>query len=80
MVPLGQAGARRITSGSRPKQVAGLLTAPLRRPRLHVHLGAPVRLTGSPAEATAQAHDAVTAAWRTASRSASRSSAARSAA
>ena len=66
VVPLGQAGARRISSGSRPKQVAGLLTAPLRRPRLHVHLGAPVRLSGSPAEATAQAHDAVTAAWRTA--------------
>ena len=66
VVPLGQAGARRITSGSRTKQLAGLFTAPLRRPRLHVHLGAPIRLTGSPAEATAQAHAALTAAWRTA--------------
>ncbi|QMU76621.1 1-acyl-sn-glycerol-3-phosphate acyltransferase [Streptacidiphilus sp. PB12-B1b] len=66
VVPLGQAGARRITSGSRTKQLAGLCTAPLRRPRMHVHFGAPVRLSGSLAEATAQAHTAVTAAWRTA--------------
>ena len=66
VVPLGQAGARRITSGGRAKQLAGLLTAPVRRPRLHVHFGAPVRLTGSPAEATAQAHAAVATAWRTA--------------
>jgi hypothetical protein len=43
--------------------VAGLFTAPLRRPRLHVHLGAPVRLSGTLAEATAQAHTALTAAW-----------------
>jgi 1-acyl-sn-glycerol-3-phosphate acyltransferase len=66
IVPLGQAGARRITSGSRAKQLAGLFSAPLRRPRLHVHFGAPVRLTGSLSEATAQAHAAVTSAWRTA--------------
>jgi 1-acyl-sn-glycerol-3-phosphate acyltransferase len=66
VVPLGQAGARRIVSGSRTKQLAGLFTAPLRRPRLHVHLGAPVRLTGSPAEATAQVHAALTSAWQTA--------------
>ena len=63
VVPLGQAGARRITSGGRFKQLAGLFTAPLRRPRLHVHLGAPVRLSGTLAEATAQAHTALTAAW-----------------
>ena len=66
VVPLGQAGARRITSGSTAKQLAGLATAPLRRPRLHVHVGTPVVLTGSPSEATAQAYAAVAAARRTA--------------
>jgi 1-acyl-sn-glycerol-3-phosphate acyltransferase len=66
VVPLGQAGARRITSGSTAKQLAGLLTAPLRRPRLHVHVGAPIQLTGTQAEATAQAYAAVAAARRTA--------------
>ncbi|PSJ25075.1 1-acyl-sn-glycerol-3-phosphate acyltransferase, partial [Streptosporangium nondiastaticum] len=66
VVPLGQAGARRVTSGSRPKQLAGLVTAPLRRPALHVHVGAPVRLTGDRASATVRAHAAVTSAWRTA--------------
>ncbi|WP_042377580.1 lysophospholipid acyltransferase family protein [Streptacidiphilus melanogenes] len=64
VVPLGQAGARRITSGSVLKQLAGVTTAPLRRPRIHVALGAPVRLDGSVAEATAQAHTAVTEAWQ----------------
>lgn len=67
IVPLGQAGARRITSGGRLKQLAGLFTSPLRRPRLHVHFGAPIVLTGTLAEATSQAHTAVAAAWRTAS-------------
>jgi 1-acyl-sn-glycerol-3-phosphate acyltransferase len=66
VIPLGQAGARRITSGSRTKQLAGLATAPLRRPRLHVHIGAPLLLTGDQAARTAGAHEAVTAAWRTA--------------
>ncbi|MEV4944931.1 lysophospholipid acyltransferase family protein [Streptomyces sp. NPDC053755] len=66
VVPLGQAGARRITSGSGPKQLAGLFTAPLRRPGLHVHVGAPVLLTGAGPERTALAHAAVTSAWRTA--------------
>ncbi|MCX5206394.1 1-acyl-sn-glycerol-3-phosphate acyltransferase [Streptomyces sp. NBC_00237] len=66
VVPLGQAGARRITSGSVPKQLAGLATAPLRRPRLHVHVGTPIRPTGDLAARTAHAHAAVTAAWRTA--------------
>ncbi|MFI9626731.1 lysophospholipid acyltransferase family protein [Streptomyces sp. NPDC052042] len=64
VVPLGQAGARRIVSGSRPKQMAGLVTAPLRRPGVHVHVGAPVVLTGTHAARTAHAHRAVTAAWR----------------
>ncbi|WP_405014811.1 lysophospholipid acyltransferase family protein [Kitasatospora sp. NBC_01539] len=67
VVPLGQCGARRLSSGSTAKQFAGLATAPLRRPALHVHVGAPVRLTGDTAAATAAAHRAVTEAWRTAS-------------
>ncbi|MBT2441788.1 1-acyl-sn-glycerol-3-phosphate acyltransferase [Streptomyces sp. ISL-36] len=66
VVPVGQAGARRVTSGSTAKQLAGLATAPLRRPGLHVHVGVPLRLTGDGAARTAQAHAAVTAAWRTA--------------
>ncbi|OKI20110.1 lysophospholipid acyltransferase family protein [Streptomyces sp. CB03911] len=66
VVPLGQAGARRISSGSTAKQVAGLFTAPLRRPGVHVHVGAPLVLGGDVEAATARAHAAVTAAWRTA--------------
>jgi 1-acyl-sn-glycerol-3-phosphate acyltransferase len=66
VVPLGQTGARRITSGSRGKQLAGLVTSPLRRPDLHVHLGSPIRLSGTPAEATAQAYAAVARARRAA--------------
>lgn len=66
VIPVGQAGARRLTSGSTVKQIAGLVTAPLRRPSLHVHVGAPVHLTGNRAMCTARAHGAVTAAWRTA--------------
>lgn len=66
VVPLGQAGARRVTSGGLGKQLAGLATAPLRRPCLHVHLGAPLTLSGSIPEATATAREAVTAAWRAA--------------
>ncbi|MEU6173154.1 lysophospholipid acyltransferase family protein [Streptantibioticus parmotrematis] len=66
VLPVGQAGARRFASGHGVKQVSGVLTAPLRRPRAHVHFGAPVHLTGRVPDATAQARDAVTAAWRTA--------------
>jgi 1-acyl-sn-glycerol-3-phosphate acyltransferase len=66
VVPVGQAGARRITSGGTAKQLAGLATAPLRRPALHVHVGPRLDLTGDSAAATRQAHGAVTAAWRTA--------------
>ncbi|MFF8610476.1 lysophospholipid acyltransferase family protein [Streptomyces sp. NPDC015346] len=66
VVPVGQAGARRVTSGNAAKQLAGVATAPLRRPDLHVHVGAPLTLTGDGAARTAQAHTAVTAAWRTA--------------
>ncbi|MFD9030897.1 lysophospholipid acyltransferase family protein [Streptomyces sp. NPDC059567] len=66
VVPVGQAGARRVTSGNTAKQLAGVATAPLRRPGLHVHVDAPLTLTGDSAARTAQAHTAVTAAWRTA--------------
>ncbi|MGW2869409.1 lysophospholipid acyltransferase family protein [Kitasatospora sp. NPDC001225] len=68
VVPLGQCGARRLSSGGTAKQLAGLATAPVRRPALHVHLGAPLHLPGDIPEATAAAHRAVTAAWRTAQR------------
>ncbi|MFF5970328.1 lysophospholipid acyltransferase family protein [Streptomyces sp. NPDC012769] len=66
VVPIGQAGARRVVSGGTAKQVAGLATAPLRRPGLHVHVGAPLVLSGDGPARTAQAHAAVTTAWRTA--------------
>ncbi|MEV6686671.1 lysophospholipid acyltransferase family protein [Streptomyces sp. NPDC051130] len=66
VVPIGQAGARRITSGSTIKQIAGLATAPLRRPGLHVHVGAPIVLTGDSTVRTELARTAVTDAWRTA--------------
>lgn len=66
VVPVGQAGARRVTSGSAAKQIAGLATAPLRRPGLHVHVGAPLELTGDRAGLSARAHSAVTDVWRTA--------------
>jgi 1-acyl-sn-glycerol-3-phosphate acyltransferase len=66
VIPVGQAGARRVTSGKPVKQIAGLVTAPLRRPALHVHVGAPVVLSGDRAARTEGAHHAVTAAWRTA--------------
>ncbi|MFJ9623909.1 lysophospholipid acyltransferase family protein [Streptomyces sp. NPDC101181] len=66
VVPLGQAGARRVTSGRRAKQLSGLLTAPARRPRLHVHVGSAVHLPPDVEEATATARAAVTSAWRTA--------------
>ncbi|MCX4767202.1 1-acyl-sn-glycerol-3-phosphate acyltransferase [Streptomyces sp. NBC_01275] len=70
VVPVGHAGARRISSGSPAKQVAGVLTAPLRRPRCHVHIGAPLRLPAETERGTAAARTAVTEAWRTAVRAA----------
>ncbi|MFD6491941.1 lysophospholipid acyltransferase family protein [Streptomyces sp. NPDC059944] len=66
VVPVGQAGARRVTSGGTIKQIAGLVTAPLRRPDLHVHVGAPIVLAGDNTVRTARARTAVTTAWRTA--------------
>ncbi|MFJ7147316.1 lysophospholipid acyltransferase family protein [Streptomyces sp. NPDC100445] len=46
-VPVGHAGARRVSSGGRGKQLAGWATAPVRRPRVHVHFGPAVRLDTS---------------------------------
>jgi len=68
VVPVGQAGARRLASGTAAKQLAGVLTAPLRRPRLHVHIGRPVHLPPDTATGTATAHRAVGAAWQRAAR------------
>ncbi|MFE7646088.1 lysophospholipid acyltransferase family protein [Streptomyces phaeoluteigriseus] len=68
VVPVGHAGARRITSGSTAKQLAGALTAPVRRPRCHVHVGAPRRLPAEAHTGTVAARTAVTVAWRTAAR------------
>ncbi|WP_424216674.1 lysophospholipid acyltransferase family protein (plasmid) [Streptomyces sp. BI20] len=68
VVPIGQAGARRISSGSTLKQLAGVLTAPVRRPSVHVHVEPPIHFPAglSLPEATALAHSAVTSAWRVA--------------
>ncbi|WNM32245.1 lysophospholipid acyltransferase family protein [Streptomyces sp. Li-HN-5-11] len=70
IVPVGQAGARALASGSPFEQVARLLTAPLRRPRLHVHIGGPLRLDSEQtrAQALAMTHSALTQAWRAAAR------------
>lgn len=68
VIPLGQTGARGLLCGTPAKQVAGLLTAPVRRPALHVHVGSPLRPAGALQAATAQARDAVTRAWLTAVR------------
>ncbi|MFC5956150.1 lysophospholipid acyltransferase family protein [Streptomyces pratens] len=64
VVPVGQVGARRLCSGTVAKQLAGVLTAPARRPRFHVHIGSPVRLPAETARGTSVAHGAVSAAWR----------------
>ncbi|MEU2896535.1 lysophospholipid acyltransferase family protein [Streptomyces sp. NPDC001273] len=64
VVPVGQAGARRLASGPVAKQLAGVLTAPVRRPRFHVHIGRPVHLPSGTAAGTAVARRAVGAAWR----------------
>ncbi|MEU4265851.1 lysophospholipid acyltransferase family protein [Streptomyces argenteolus] len=64
VIPLGQAGSRRLASGSLLKQLAGLGTAPLRRPGLHVHVGAPIMLMGDIPSCTVHARAAVTDAWR----------------
>ncbi|ASN28099.1 1-acyl-sn-glycerol-3-phosphate acyltransferase [Streptomyces pluripotens] len=66
VIPVGQAGARRVTSGSVVKQLAGLATAPIRRPRLHVHVGSPLHLADDAPAGTAQARLAITAAWQVA--------------
>lgn len=47
VIPVGHAGARRVSSGSRAKQLAGWATAPVRRPRVHVHIGPALHLDTS---------------------------------
>lgn len=47
VLPVGHAGARRVSSGSLAKQLAGWATAPVRRPRVHVHIGPALRLDTS---------------------------------
>ncbi|MGW2029803.1 lysophospholipid acyltransferase family protein [Streptomyces sp. NPDC001356] len=47
VLPVGHAGARRVSSGSLVKQLAGWATAPVRRPRVHVHIGPALRLDTS---------------------------------
>ncbi|MFD7079286.1 lysophospholipid acyltransferase family protein [Streptomyces sp. NPDC059918] len=66
LVPVGQAGARRLCSGGLVKQLAGAVTAPLRRPGLHVHIGAPMHVPGPLPEATLRIQAAVSAAWQSA--------------
>ncbi|MEU9337648.1 lysophospholipid acyltransferase family protein [Streptomyces sp. NPDC048290] len=63
VVPVGHAGARRISSGTTAKQLAGAVTSPLRRPAFHVHVGAPLRLPTETERATRVAHRAVRLAW-----------------
>ncbi|MFE4667087.1 lysophospholipid acyltransferase family protein [Streptomyces sp. NPDC056716] len=63
IVPVGHAGARRVSSGSTAKQLAGVVTSPLRRPHLHVHVGTPLRLPSDAEHATLLAHRAVSTAW-----------------
>ncbi|MEY9484425.1 1-acyl-sn-glycerol-3-phosphate acyltransferase [Streptomyces calvus] len=67
VAPVGRAGARRLASGSSAKQLAGVPTAPVRRPRFHVRIGRPVRLPSGTSAGTA-AHRAVSAARRQAAR------------
>jgi 1-acyl-sn-glycerol-3-phosphate acyltransferase len=70
IVPVGQAGARALASGSPLEQVARLLTAPLHRPRLHVRIGGPLRLHSeqTQTQALAMTHSALTQAWHAAAR------------
>ncbi|ALO98139.1 acyltransferase [Streptomyces hygroscopicus subsp. limoneus] len=47
VLPVGHAGARRVSSGPLAEQLAGWATAPVRRPRVHVHIGPALRLDTS---------------------------------
>ncbi|QKV90613.1 1-acyl-sn-glycerol-3-phosphate acyltransferase [Streptomyces sp. NA02950] len=68
VVPLGQAGARALASGSPVEQLVRLVTAPLCRPELHVHVGAPLFLGSEQGQALALARRALTRAWYVAAR------------
>lgn len=63
VVPLGRTGARALASGRPVEQVTRVLTAPLRRPRLHAHVGAPRQRSGP-----GPRHGPLTRAWCTAAR------------
>ncbi|MDN3265262.1 lysophospholipid acyltransferase family protein [Streptomyces sp. CSDS2] len=67
VIPLGHAGARRVSSGNRAKQLAGWATAPLRRPRVHVHIGPALRLDTADHPVTTL-ETALAEAWSTAVR------------
>jgi len=66
VLPLALVGARRVSSGSGGKQLAGWATAPLRRPHAHLHLGSALAPDGTAAEALAQIRAAMTSAWEVA--------------
>ncbi|MGR3938859.1 lysophospholipid acyltransferase family protein [Streptomyces sp. BRA346] len=68
VVPLGQAGARALTPHDTVALLARLGSAPLRRPRLQVHVGSPLRLEGEQDQALDLARSALTRAWYTAAR------------
>ncbi|MFH9657209.1 lysophospholipid acyltransferase family protein [Streptomyces sp. NPDC017248] len=65
--PVGHAGARRVSSGGHAKQLAGWATAPVRRPRVHVHIGPALRLDAS-GRPLRDLEAALTAAWSSAVR------------
>lgn len=68
VVPLGQAETRTLAPDGLVEQVARLLTAPPRRPKLCVHVGAQLRLGSEQAQALAVARSVPTRARYTAAR------------
>ena len=62
VVPVAQWGTHELVPWSAPKgAVRGMLRALLRRPRVDVRFGPPLRVTGTPAQATEQIMAAITA-------------------
>jgi 1-acyl-sn-glycerol-3-phosphate acyltransferase len=73
LVPLGHAGTRRVSSGStRRKQIAGLATAGLRRPRLHLCIGSPMLISDASVASVELLHSAMLETWAQAVRSVAR--------
>ncbi|MDQ7906168.1 lysophospholipid acyltransferase family protein [Phytohabitans sp. ZYX-F-186] len=61
VVPVAQWGTHEVVPYSAPSGAArGLLRALLRRPAVHVRFGAPIRVTGTPRQATEQIMSAIT--------------------